>query len=311
MIRILITCPPMLATKDQYLSRFKDLGIEVTCPNVTQTLSEDALIDILPDYNGWIIGDDPVTKRVLKAGKDGNLRALVKWGIGTDNIDFNACDELDLPIENTPGMFGDEVSDIAIGYLIGLARETFQIDREVRKGEWPKLRGISLRDKNVAIVGFGDIGSGIANKLIAFGMHSIIYDPYVNQSKNEYFSFENWPERLSECDFLVFACELNQKTHHMLNQNTLSECKDGVRIVNVSRGGLINEIDLIDSLRSEKVYSAALDVFEKEPLQNDSELKSFDRCIFGSHNSSNTSEAVERTNDIAIKKILRMLAVEE
>ena len=134
---------------------------------------------------------------------------------------------------------------------------------------------------------------------------------YVNQSKNEYFSFENWPERLSECDFLVFACELNQKTHHMLNQNTLSECKDGVRIVNVSRGGLINEIDLIDSLRSEKVYSAALDVFEKEPLQNDSELKSFDRCIFGSHNSSNTSEAVERTNDIAIKKILRMLAVEE
>ena len=301
----------MLATKDQYLSRFKDLGIEVTCPNVTQTLSEDTLIDMLPDYNGWIIGDDPVTKRVLKAGKDGNLRALVKWGIGTDNIDFNACDELDLPIENTPGMFGDEVSDIAIGYLIGLARETFQIDREVRKGEWPKLRGISLRDKNVAIVGFGDIGSGIANKLIAFGMHSIIYDPYANQSKNEYFSFENWPERLSECDFLVFACELNQKTHHMLNKNTLSECKDGVRIVNVSRGGLINEIDLIDSLRSEKVYSAALDVFEKEPLQNDSELKSFDRCIFGSHNSSNTSEAVERTNDIAINKILRMLAVEE
>lgn len=301
----------MLATKDQYLSRFKDLGIEVTCPNVTQTLSEDTLIDMLPDYNGWIIGDDPVTKRVLKAGKDGNLRALVKWGIGTDNIDFNACDELDLPIENTPGMFGDEVSDIAIGYLIGLARETFQIDREVRKGEWPKLRGISLRDKNVAIVGFGDIGSGIANKLIAFGMHSIIYDPYANQSKNEYFSFENWPERLSECDFLVFACELNQKTHHMLNKNTLSECKDGVRIVNISRGGLINEIDLIDSLRSEKVYSAALDVFEQEPLQNDSELKSFDRCIFGSHNSSNTSEAVERTNDIAIKKILRMLAVEE
>lgn len=301
----------MLATRDQFLNRFNNLGIEVTCPNVTQTLSEEVLVDMLPDYDGWIIGDDPVTKKALNSGKEGNLKALVKWGIGTDNIDFNACDELDLPIENTPNMFGDEVADIAIGYLIGLARETYQIDREVREEKWPKIRGISLRDKNVAIVGFGDIGSNIAKKLIAFGMRSIIYDPYANQSENEYFSFRVWPEKLSECDFLVFACELNEKTHHMLNTNTLSKCKDGVRVVNVSRGGLINEDDLIDSLESEKVYSAALDVFENEPLPKNSPLRDHEKCILGSHNSSNTNEAVFRTNNIAITKLLKMLKITE
>jgi D-3-phosphoglycerate dehydrogenase / 2-oxoglutarate reductase len=308
---ILITCPPMLGMKDQFLERLACIDIDAFCPQVTQTLSEDELIKLTPDFDGWIIGDDPVTRDVLFAGTSGKLRAAVKWGIGTDNIDFAAFEEFNIPIENTPGVFGDEVADLAIGYLIGLARETYYIDREVRNGNWPKNRGISLRDKTVAIIGYGDIGSNLSKKLIAFGMHVIAYDPYNQESIKNNIEFATWPNRLEECDFIIFACQLNDETFHMFNSNTMDLCKDGVRIINVSRGPLIDEETLVKSLESGKIHSAALDVFESEPLPINSELRANPACIFGSHNGSNTNEAVIKTNNIAIAKLLNMLGIRE
>jgi len=300
----------MLAMREQFSQRLEGLNIEFDCPEVTQTLSETELIEMIPKYDGWIVGDDPVTKDVLLAAS-GKLKAVVKWGIGTDNIDFAAFKELDIPIDNTPGMFGDEVADIAMGYIISLARETYEIDREVRKGNWPKNRGISLKEKTVGLVGLGDIGSNLAKKLFTFGMRIIAYDPYATIKQNDLMQAASWPTRLSECDFLVLTCLLNEETQYLLNLETLNSCKDGVRIVNVSRGGLIKENDLIESLKTKKVHSAALDVFENEPLPINSELRKFSKCILGSHNSSNTNEAVVRTNKIAITKLLRMLKIKE
>ena len=177
--------------------------------------------------------------------------------------------------------------------------------------QWPKIRGISLRDRKVAVVGFGDIGSNLAEKLLAFGMHVIAYDPYAEAKKNNSIEFASWPDRLSECDFIILACQLNKETFHLINSESLRMCNDGVRIINVSRGALINEEHLIKFLKSGKIYSAALDVFENEPLPNRSELKKIPRCILGSHNSSNTEEAVMRTNNIAITKLLKMLNIKE
>src|SRR3546814_10081018 len=135
------------------------------------------MVDLLPQYEGWIIGDDPATRRVVEAGKAGRLKAAVKWGIGVDNVDFAACKDLDIPIVNTPNMFGGEVADVAVGYVIGLARQLFQIDRGIRAGEWPKPAGMSLAGKRVALVGFGDIGRSTARRLAAFDMPIIAYDP--------------------------------------------------------------------------------------------------------------------------------------
>ena len=146
-MKVLVTCPPMLGMIDSFRNIFEDKGIELTAPNVVQTLSIEELKKIVPEHDGWIIGDDPATHEVFSAGKLGNLKAAVKWGIGVDNVDFEACKELEIPITNTPNMFGSEVSDLAVGYVIALARETFEIDRAVRQGEWPKPRGISLSNK--------------------------------------------------------------------------------------------------------------------------------------------------------------------
>lgn len=306
-MRVLVTCPPMLGMIDDFRPVFDRHGVEVTAPRVVQTLSVAELKEIVPQHDGWIIGDDPATRDVFTAGRAGRLRAAVKWGIGVDNVDFAACAELGIPIVNTPNMFGGEVADIAVGYVIALARETFAIDRGVRQGEWPKPRGISLAGKTVALVGFGDIGKSAAKRLAA-DMTVIAYDPVAADTR-ELAKVEraDWPKRLEEADFIVVTCALTPSSRHMLNEETLSKSKDGVRVVNVGRGPIIDQTALEAALRAAKVHSAALDVFEIEPLPMDSYLRTHPRCVFGSHNASNTADAVTRTSEIAIARLMAFL----
>ena len=309
-MKILVTCPPMLGMIDSFRYIFKEKGIELSAPNVVQTLSIEELKEIVPQHDGWIIGDDPATREVFEAGKAGNLKAAVKWGIGVDNVDFDACKDLDIPIINTPDMFGGEVADIATGYVIALARETFEIDRAVRDGEWIKPRGISLSGKKVALVGFGDIGQSTAKRLLALDMNVIAYDPFADNSSNlPEVEREVWPNRVEEVDFIVVTCSLTKSSYHMVNTDVFKKAKKGVRVVNVGRGPVIDETPLEDALKSGRVYSAALDVFEVEPLPMDSYLRTHPRCIFGSHNASNTADAVERTSHIAIDKLFNFLNV--
>jgi D-3-phosphoglycerate dehydrogenase len=294
----------MLGMIETFLPLFEKYGFEVTAPKVIQTLNVKELTQIVPEHDGWIIGDDPATREVFTAGKSGKLKAAIKWGIGVDNVDFKACKDLDIPITNTPNMFGGEVADVAVGYVIALARETFQIDAAVRKGEWPKPRGISLSGKTVALIGLGDIGSSVARRLIAADMHIIGYDP-VAKTSEDLINVERsyWPNRIEEADFIVVTCALTASSLHMVNANVFAKAKNGVRVVNVGRGPVIDERALESALKSGKVYSAALDVFEKEPLPMSSSLRTHSRCIFGSHNASNTTDAVSRTSEIAIRKL--------
>jgi D-3-phosphoglycerate dehydrogenase len=307
MLRILLTCPPMIGAIDSLREEFTRRGAEVVCPEFRQTLSERELIDLVPQYGGWIIGDDPATAKVFAAGRAGRLRAAVKWGVGTDNVDFAGAKAAGFGVPNTPGMFSEEVSDVAIGYLLGLARDLFAIDRGVRAGTWPKPSGSSLTRKTVALAGFGNIGRATARKLLAFGLKVIAYDPFFARPAGLDVESATWPERLEEADFVVLTCALTDSSRHMVNAATLGRMKPGVRIVNVGRGPLINETDLLAALESGHVASAALDVFEDEPLPETSPLRRFDRCIFGSHNSSNTQEAVQRTSLKAIELLFEKL----
>lgn len=304
-MKILVTCPPMLGMIDHFRPTFERHGVQITAPKVVQILTVEELKEIVPQHDGWIIGDDPATREVFTAGKAGRLKAAVKWGIGVDNVDFAACEELNIPITNTPNMFGGEVADIAVGYVIALARETFQIHDGVRAGQWPKPRGMSLSDKTVALVGMGDVGRNVAKRLIAAGMHIIGYDPVANiLSDSPSVQRAIWPNRIEEADFIVVTCSLTPSSRHMLNADVLAKSKVGVRVINVGRGPVVDEQALISALDAGTVYSAALDVFEIEPLPLESPLRLHSRCIFGSHNASNTADAVVRTSEIAIDKLM-------
>lgn len=309
-MKILVTCPPMLGMIDEFRPRFSDKGVELDAPNVVQIMSEDELVDRLPAVDGWIIGDDPASARVLEAGAAGQLKAIVKWGVGVDNVDFQTAERLGLPAINTPGVFGREVADIAMHYVSGLARETYMIDRDIRLNNgWPKPRGISLAGKKVALVGFGDIGRNTARRLVAAEMDVCVYDPFFKPVDGLAVKSASWPDRIEEADFIVFTAPLNEQTHHMFNTAVADQVKPGVRIVNVGRGPLIQETALLGGLKSDRIHSAALDVFEVEPLAPDNSLRQFDRCIFGSHNASNTQDAVRRVSHQAIDALFGFLGV--
>ncbi|WP_425443246.1 NAD(P)-dependent oxidoreductase [Thalassovita taeanensis] len=294
----------MLGQFDLFVDYAAERGLRLHRANVTQVMTEDELCAQLPQYDGWIIGDDPATRRVFETAQGGRLTAAVKWGIGVDNVDFAACKDLGLPIINTPMMFGAEVADVATGFVIGLARELFLIDRGVRAGGWPKPAGISLTGKRAGVIGLGDIGRNTVQRLQALGLTVVAYDPGVEGDAGfEGLERAAWPEAVEGLDFLVFTCALNTQNFHMLNAGVLAACKPGLRVVNVARGPLIDEAALIEALQSGRVHSAALDVFEIEPLSMDSPLRGMERCIFGSHNGSNTVDAVIRASHEAIRRL--------
>lgn len=308
MYKVLVTCPPMLKSiKDGHFPAVHDF-LELTLPEVRQALSETQLMDLLPEYDGWIIGDDPATEEVIKSGSRGRLRAAVKWGVGIDNVDIDAMNRYSVKFSYTPDMFGNEVADIALTYLIGLARQTYRIDREVRQGAWPKYTGISLAGKIVGLVGYGDVGKQLTRRLLVLGMQVIVYDPqYAPSLIDKSVVLETWPEKLGQCDFLVFTCSLNDGNRKMLNTDTLALCKNGINIINVARGGLIDETALIKGLNEDRVSAVALDVMEHEPLPAESSLLGYEQNIFGSHNASNTREAVRTTSELAIAKLAGLL----
>lgn len=308
MTRVLITCPYLQQTIDGYRPLFADCGIEVALPPVEQRMTAPRLMDLIDGFDGIIAGDDELTAAVLERAD--RLRVISKWGVGIDSIDLAAAARRGIQIFHTPGVFADEVADVAMGYLILLARRLHTIDRLVRAGEWAKIRGVSLAGKTLGIIGVGSIGQALARRAAAAGMLLLgtdIVTPSTDVLAATGLRLVALGELLRTADFISLNCVLTPATCGILGRAQFAMLKPGAYVVNTSRGALIDEEALVQALRDGWVAGAALDVFEEEPLPLDSPLRSFENCVLGSHNSSNTYEAVLRTNDLAISNLLKGL----
>lgn len=309
--RVLITCIQLQRTLDDHRALLDARGIEIIVPAVSgQRLSEQEMLALIPSVDGMIAGDDEITAQVIEHAD--RLRIISKWGVGIDNIDLRAATERRVKVTNTPGMFGDEVADVVIGYLILLVRRLHVIDQGVRRGEWPKPEGQSIAGKTMGIIGLGDIGCEVARRAITMRMRVIgadIRDDNAAEAAHAGVEIAGKPEVLRQSDVLSLNCPLTPNTHHMIDGHALGAMKRGALLINTARGPLIDETALIDALKHGHIAGAALDVFEDEPLAADSGLRSHDNVILGSHNSSNTSEAVHRTSTRAIENLLEGLGV--
>lgn len=306
MFNVLVTAPPVVLQSERYRQLFLDNKMMPTFLESEQQVAKAVLLAKVGNFDGWMLGDDVCDREVLVAGKNGVLRGALRWGAGFDNVDFMAATELGIQIVNTPGTFANEVADMAIGYLIALAREIPQVSQKVFLGQWSKPTGSSLAEKTVGVVGLGIIGKAIVKRLQVLEMQVIGYDPQVIQEIQGSFEQLPWPAGVETLDYLILACPLTPENYRMINRSVLSLIKPSCKIINVARGGLIDERDLIWALREGKLSAAALDVFETEPL-GVSELLDFKQNIYGSHNASNTVEAVDRTTKIAVEKLARIL----
>jgi D-3-phosphoglycerate dehydrogenase len=303
--KVLVTCPHLQQTIGSYLPQLAERGVEVDIPPLVQQLSESKLLEIIDRYDGVIAGDDPFTAKVLEKGV--RLKVIAKWGIGIDAIDIEAAKRLGIQVSNTPNVFADEVADVVMGYVILLARQLHKLDQSARNGGWCKIQGRSLRGKTLGVIGVGSIGRAVVHRAVAAGMSIVGYDiaiippSFVEETEIRVNSLS---ELLQTSDFISLNCNLTPASRHMLSREEFAMMKTGVYIINTARGSLIDEIALIEALDQGKVAGAALDVFEEEPLSLDSPLRQFDNCIFGTHNSSNTLEAVMRVNELAIQNLL-------
>jgi D-3-phosphoglycerate dehydrogenase len=235
------------------------------------------------------------------------MRIISKWGVGVDGIDLESARALGIIVTNTPGVFGDDVADVAAGYLVMLARQLHRIHESVRSGEWWKYEGRVLAGATLGIAGFGSIGRSVARRGWGFGMNIIAHD-----ADAKAFDFEHTgdveavsrDELFRRSDFLVLCTPLSESTHHMVDGRSLALMRDGSFLVNVARGQLVDETALVDALESGQIAAAALDVFEEEPLPAHSPLRNFPQCVFGSHNASNTAEGVVRASALAVDNLL-------
>ncbi len=308
-MKILITCSHLVRHIEEHIQELKNHNIQWTELNPeNQQFNADEMLEILPGFEFIIAGDDELSEKVIYESFSRGLKAIIKWGIGVDNIDINAAKKYNIPIFNTPNVFGSEVAEQALSFILNLSRSTHIIDKNVREGNWYKYEGNSLIGKNIGIIGFGSIGKEIAKRSLAFGMNVSFYDPFLqnNTPRDHIFKNVSFEELCETSDFIILACSLNKDNKYIINYESISKMLKKPYIVNVSRGQLIKEEDLIKAIKDKKIKGAGLDVFNIEPLPVESELIKMNECILGSHNSSNTYEAVKRVNKMTIDMVLKL-----
>lgn len=304
---ILVTCRQMQVELPRHRERIEHLGFEVVALelNGRQQFTARELLQYSPRLVGIIAGDDQLDREFFDGAHE--LRTVIRWGIGMDSVDHDAARRHGVTVRNTPGVFGYEVADSAFGYILNLARGYIPVDAAVRRGEWPKFEGITLAGALLGIVGFGAIGREIARRASAFGMNVVTADPYVGTS-NSGVSVVELDELLATSRFVVLACPLTPDTFHMINADRLALMRTDSFLVNVARGPVVVEADLVNALKGGQLAGAALDVFEVEPLPLDSELRTLPNVVLGAHNASNTREGVVRASQAAVDFLLEELA---
>ena len=308
--KILVSAPYMQPVIEHYrhLLEEADPGVEVVVPQVKERLSEDELLRLTGDIDGVICGDDVFTERVMRNAP--HLKVISKWGTGIDSIDQDAAARLGIVVCNTADAFTQAVADSVLGYMLCFARKLPWMDRDVRSGQWVKPPAFTLGEATLGIIGIGNIGRAIVRRAVGFGMRILGNDvapvsaEFQVETGLEIVSKE---ELVSRSDFISLNCDLNPTSHHIVGEAELAAMKTGAYLINAARGPLVDEAALVSALRSGSIAGAALDVFEIEPLPEDSGLRSLDNCLLAPHNANSSPEAYQRVYENTIRNLLRNL----
>lgn len=261
--------------------------------DVITKLKEDELVEIIGNYDGLVVrSGTQVTERIIENAH--NLKVIGRAGVGVDNINLDAATRRGIVVLNTPEGNTVAAAEHTIAMLMALARNIPAANASLKAGEWKRnnFMGIEVKDKIIGIIGLGKIGTEVARKAIGLGMKVIAYDPFITSERAKSLGVElaKLPEIYKVADFITVHTPLTKESKSMIGSKEFAQMKDGVRIINVARGGIVNEQDLYDAVVSGKVAGAALDVFVDEPPK-ESPLLSLDKVIVTPHLGASTEEA--------------------
>ena len=288
------------------LSVIRSSGIEVKLNPFKTRLTEDQVIELLgADSVGLIAGLESLNSRVLRSATA--LKVIARVGTGLDSVDLGEAAKLGIKVLNTPDAPTSAVAELTLGHILGLLRNIAKSDRQIRDNKWQGQMGSLLETKTVGVVGFGRIGQRVAKLVASFGAKVIVSDPYTDTTEYENCALDELCQRV---DVLTLHLPYVEKTHNLVGSRQFQLMKKGSFVINVSRGGLIDEIALLQALESEHIAGAALDCFEQEPYFGPlSKLECVQMTAHMGTYARETRDQMEREASLLLVKALREMKI--
>lgn len=288
------------------LKMLRDAGIEA---DMITGKSEDELIKIIGKYDGLVIRSaTKVTPKILEAAK--NLKIVGRAGVGVDNVDLPAATKHGVIVVNSPEGNTIAAAEHSVAMLMSMARNIPQACAKLKTGKWDKksFKGVEVFNKTLGVIGLGKIGRHVASCAIGLGMKVVGYDPFISEEYAKSLGIElaDLDTLYSKADFITLHLPKNKDTLNLINKDSIAKMKKGVRILNVARGGIVNEADLAEALKSGAVTAAAIDVFETEPCSA-SPLFELDNAIVTPHLGASTEEAQVNVAVDVVEQIIEVL----
>lgn len=285
MPKVLIAARELVQVQDRYRDVLEAVGLEPVYPVTSHVnqLDENELLVALTGIEAVVAGSEPYTARVLAAHPQ--LRVIARVGVGFDTVDIPTATACKIVVTITPGTNHGSVAEHTFALLLGFTRHLVTRHQAIATGSWPRVMSQPLRGRTLGLLGLGRIGQAVAVRAAAFEMRVVAYDPFPDHNfcRTHGITLVPFDRLLAESDFLSLHLPLTPQTRNLINRDTLTKMKPGAVLVNTSRGGLVCEADLMESLREGHLAGAALDVFETEPLPVHHPLRSLPNVVLTPH----------------------------
>ncbi len=268
-------------------------------------LTQEEVKPLLPKVNGLVIRSATKPKQEF-IDQCPNLKYIIRAGEGTDNIDKKYCEEKGIKVSNTPGANNNSAAEHAIALMMTVLRKTASANQSMHTNAWNKSQftGNELWKKKVGIIGFGRIGQLVCKRLAGFDNEVSFFDPYCQSNPFDYATqVQDINEIFKTCDIITIHVPLIDSTKNLINKETINMMSQDTIIINASRGGIVNEPDLIEALNTNKIRGAALDVFASEPLEDNSALCGTKNLTMTPHLGGSTQEAQFRVAEMAHQQL--------
>src|ERR1700744_2298155 len=303
-MKILLTTTSFQDTPGAHHDLLKQTGWEII--TARGPLNEADTLALVGDVDGYICGDDVITRKVLEKARP-KLKVLSKYGIGVDKIDVKSATEFGIPVLFTPGVNHTTVAEHTFLLLLALEKNLLFHTDSTRSGGWKRKTGHELLEKTIGIIGFGRIGKEVAIRARAFGMKSIALDPHFDEK----FAAEYGVRRANslddvfkEADYISLHTNLTPETRDMINAGSIAKMKKGVLILNCARGEIVNTADMVAGLNSGQVGGYGTDVLDHEPPPADHPLLKLPNVVCTPHVGSRTFESVVRQATTSVKNLI-------